>query len=66
MSLIEIRLAVVEEQQALFALHEDLFRGEIEEIWGWNDASQWENFVTEWAESETFGICRKGRLIPSL
>jgi len=63
MSLIEIRQAVVAEQQPLFDLHEDLFREEIEQIWGWDDAGQWRNFLSEWEESETFVICRAGRLV---
>lgn len=66
MSLIEIRPAVVAEQQPLFALHEDLFREEIEQIWGWDDAGQWRNFLSEWEESETFAICMAGRLIGCL
>ncbi|GAA5126854.1 GNAT family N-acetyltransferase [Luteolibacter yonseiensis] len=63
MDLLEIRPAVPAERQPLFALHEELFRGEIEEIWGWDDASQWRNFLKEWAESETFVIYKAGRLV---
>ena len=59
---LEIRPAVTAEQQPLFILHEKLFRAEIEQIWGWDDASQWQNFLNEWAESETFAICQGGKL----
>jgi len=34
-------------------LYEDLFRKHIEEIWGWDDGWQAENFESEWKNSET-------------
>lgn len=63
MSPLEIRPAAPTEQSALFALHEELFRKEIEEIWDWDDASQLRNFSKEWAESETSVICHGGQLM---
>lgn len=60
---LEIRPARTAEQRRLFALHEELFREEIDQIWGWNNDSQWENFLTEWAEAESFAICHSGQLI---
>jgi ribosomal protein S18 acetylase RimI-like enzyme len=63
---LEIRSAATAEQQPLFILHEKLFREEIEQIWGWDNASQWQNFLTEWAESETLAIVKDGKLIGCL
>lgn len=66
MSSLEIRPAIICEQRMLFALHEELFRKEIEQIWGWNDESQWRNFLTEWETSDTFVISRQGFLLGCL
>jgi ribosomal protein S18 acetylase RimI-like enzyme len=38
---------------AVFALHERLFRPHIEQIWGWLEDWQRENFLTNWKECDT-------------
>lgn len=45
--------ASITDQDALFVLHEQLFRHHIERIWGWDDAWQRTNFLKEWEESIT-------------
>lgn len=42
--------ASLSDQQTFFALHVELFRHHIEEIWGWDDDWQLTNFKTEWNE----------------
>ena len=44
----KIKPVTEELKEALFKNHEICFRHHIEEIWGWNDAWQWENFCKEW------------------
>jgi ribosomal protein S18 acetylase RimI-like enzyme len=48
-----LRPATEEDREPLFAMHVQLFRAEIETIWGWDDGWQRENFAKEWAEVET-------------
>jgi ribosomal protein S18 acetylase RimI-like enzyme len=44
----ELVSARATDQEALFALHEELFRSHIEQIWGWDDEWQRANFRKEW------------------
>ncbi|RYD41769.1 MAG: GNAT family N-acetyltransferase [Verrucomicrobiaceae bacterium] len=53
--------ASVSDQDALFALHEELFRHHIEQIWGWDDEWQLANFHKEWDESLTELILHDGQ-----
>ncbi len=39
--------------EAVFTLHETLFRGHIEQIWGWHPAWQRQNFQRNWELCET-------------
>ncbi|RYD19762.1 MAG: GNAT family N-acetyltransferase [Verrucomicrobiaceae bacterium] len=54
--------AEVMDQEALFALHVELFRHHIEEIWGWDDKWQIANFLKEWEESVTELIVDDSRM----
>lgn len=56
----ELAPARLTDQDALFALHEELFRSHIERIWGWDDAWQLANFRKEWEESLTELIRHEG------
>jgi ribosomal protein S18 acetylase RimI-like enzyme len=47
-SLFEIRDAGSDDYEAMFGLHEALFKEGIERIWGWDDSRQRENFADEW------------------
>ncbi len=48
-----LRPASPDDHDALFALHVELFRSHIEQIWGWDDDWQLNNFKKEWAEVRT-------------
>ena len=48
-----LRSAVESDKNAIFALHEELFRPHIDQIWGWNDEWQRGNFLTEWDRAQT-------------
>jgi len=50
---LEIRDARSDEYEAIFSLHEALFKEGIERIWGWDDARQRENFAEEWRSVRT-------------
>lgn len=45
---LEIRDAGSDDYEAIFGLHEALFKEAIERIWGWDDSRQRENFAEEW------------------
>lgn len=53
MKSLEIKPATDADQATLFALYEQLFRGYIEPIWGWDEAWQIENFRKEWRDART-------------
>jgi ribosomal protein S18 acetylase RimI-like enzyme len=57
-----LRAAVESDKETIFSLHEDLFRADIDQIWGWNDEWQRENFLTEWDRSQTEVIECDGRM----
>ena len=59
----KLRPASLSDQEALFALHVDLFRRHIEQIWGWDDNWQLNNFRKEWAEVQTEIITQEGELL---
>jgi ribosomal protein S18 acetylase RimI-like enzyme len=59
---LELRPAAPSDQEAFFAMHVQLFRLEIQQIWGWDDESQWVNFQKEWDEARTFAIYHHGVL----
>jgi len=48
---------------AVFALHERLFRPHIEQIWGWLEDWQRENFLAAWKECETRVIESHGEIV---
>jgi len=58
-----LRPASLADQDALFALHVKLFRGHIEQIWGWDDDWQIDNFKKEWAEVQTEILSQDGELL---
>lgn len=62
MSRMEIKSAEISDQPRLFAAHVELFRDQIERIWGWDDERQLANFHLEWDEVETLTIHRDGCL----
>ena len=49
--------------EAIFALHEQLFRPHIEQIWGWLGDWQRENFLATWKECETRVIESHGEIV---
>ena len=49
----EIRDAGSDDYEALFGLHEALFKEGIERIWGWDEFRQRENFAEEWESVTT-------------
>jgi ribosomal protein S18 acetylase RimI-like enzyme len=61
MNKLGIRPATLEDQGVLFSLHEELFRDQIDQIWGWDDRWQLENFQREWHEVETLIIHEQGK-----
>ena len=48
---------------AVFALHERLFRPHIEQIWGWLEDWQRENFLNNWKECDTRVVESCGELV---
>lgn len=44
------------DKTALFAIHELLFKEQITQVWGWDDAWQRANFDEEWERVETLAI----------
>jgi ribosomal protein S18 acetylase RimI-like enzyme len=50
---VEIRDARSDDYEAIFGLHEALFKEGIERIWGWEDSRQRENFAEEWQSVTT-------------
>lgn len=52
-SLFEIRDAGSDDYEAIFGLHEALFKEGIEMIWGWDESWQRENFAEEWRTATT-------------
>jgi ribosomal protein S18 acetylase RimI-like enzyme len=59
-SCMTLRPATLADQDALFALHVELFRRHIEQIWGWDDDWQLDNFKKEWAEVRTEILSQEG------
>ena len=59
---IKLRPATLSDQDILYAMHVELFREHIDEIWGWNNDWQIENFKKEWAEVQTELILQGDRL----
>lgn len=51
------------DQDVLFDLYAELFRGHIEEIWGWDEEWQITNFRKEWEEFDTDLIVQKDELL---
>lgn len=60
---LDIRTATDSDQDTLFSLHEELFREDIDRIWGWDDQWQSENFRNEWQEVDTATIYEADRLV---
>ena len=50
----------------IFALHEEVFRPHIEQIWGWHEDWQRENFAGNWKSCETHWIECEGKLVGHL
>jgi ribosomal protein S18 acetylase RimI-like enzyme len=48
---------------AVFALHERLFRPHIEQIWGWLEDWQRENFLSNWKDCDTRVVESCGELV---
>lgn len=55
--------ASLSDRDTLFALHVELFRRHIEQIWGWDDDWQLANFKKEWAEVRTEILIHEGELL---
>ena len=54
----DIREASADDYEPLFNLHAALFKAQIEQIWGWDEVWQRENFAEEWS-------CCRARVIES-
>ena len=52
-----------DQYDAVLALHERLFRPHIEQIWGWLEEWQRQNFLTNWEECDTRVIVAGGELV---
>lgn len=52
--------ATIADQDALFQLHAKLFRHHIEQIWGWDDGWQLDNFKKKWTEVQTEILTQDG------
>ncbi len=63
MTQLDIRAATDSDYEALFSMYEKLFRDHIEQIWGWDDQWQIENFRKEWREVETTKIYEADNLV---
>lgn len=59
-SFMTLRPASPDDHDALFALHVELFQRHIEQIWGWDDDWQLNNFKEEWAEVRTEILSHEG------
>lgn len=62
-SLFEIRDAGSDDYEAIFGLHEALFKEGIEMIWGWDESWQRENFAEEWRTATTRSLFHAERWI---
>ena len=60
---IVLRDSTPADRDAVFRLHEKLFREEIEERWGWDDQKQFENFLQEWDEHSFTTVLVEGEII---
>ncbi|MDB6080147.1 MAG: hypothetical protein JWO82_3894 [Akkermansiaceae bacterium] len=58
----ELRVATDADRPPVYRIYGELFRGDIERIWGWDETWQRENFAAEWGASETRIIEVAGRL----
>jgi ribosomal protein S18 acetylase RimI-like enzyme len=59
----QFSLATQSDQDAIFALHEKVFRPHIEQIWGWDDAWQKNHFQTSWQDVQTEIFRENGALM---
>ena len=59
----QIRKATNDDYDHIWNLHECLFRSHIEQIWGWHDDWQQENFAKNWSSSETSVIVSQEKII---
>ena len=59
----EIRDAGLDDYEAIFGLHEALFKDAIDRIWGWDETRQRENFAEEWQSVTTRSLFLVARWI---
>lgn len=59
----DVRLATLEDEPALFELHRTAFKEHIERIWGWDEKWQRANFVRECASAMTSVVRLNGRTV---
>lgn len=58
----ELRLAREADGEPIYGLYKELFQSHIEQIWGWDENWQQENFAKEWEEARTWWIESQGQL----
>lgn len=52
----ELKPANEADDGPIYLLYKDLFQSHIEQIWGWDESWQRENFTKEWEEARTWRI----------
>ena len=58
----ELHEAAASDADPIYGLYESLFRHHVEQIWGWDEAWQRENFAEEWEVTRTWRVESQGRL----
>jgi len=61
-SVMDTRLAAASDEAELFEIHRAVFRGHIEQFWGWDEEWQRANFAAEMASSTTLAVRIDARL----
>lgn len=59
----ELQAAEESDAEPIYLLYKELFQNHIEQIWGWDEGWQQENFVKEWEEARTWRIDSRGQLL---
>lgn len=60
---LEFRPVSSADHETLYALHVSLFRDYIEQVWGWNEEKQIENFRKEMKDSGNLTIFHDGKFV---
>jgi ribosomal protein S18 acetylase RimI-like enzyme len=58
----ELQAADESDAEPIYELYKELFQNHIDQIWGWDENWQKENFAKEWEEARTWRIDSQGQL----